>query len=49
MAKNSTVTKAREKISTYLESLEFWSFVDVSSAKLKTIKLYLIKLATDFY
>jgi len=43
-AKNSTTTKAREKISSYFESLEFLMCVYLN---LNTIKLYLIKLAED--
>jgi hypothetical protein len=43
IAKNSTTAKAREKVSTYLESLYYvWLY-------LKTIKIYLIELATDVY
>ncbi len=44
IAKNSTTTKAREKITTDLESLEFQK---ISNLNLKTSNL--IKLATDFY
>ncbi len=44
IAKNSTTTKAREKITTDLESLEL-----ISNLNLKTSKSNLIKLATDFY
>jgi hypothetical protein len=45
-----TITEAREKISTYLESSEFLKIIDVCLAKLKkTLIFYLIKLATVFY
>jgi hypothetical protein len=47
IADNSTTTKAREKISTDLESAEFWNFFDMCCTKLETIKFYLAKLATD--
>ena len=49
IANNSTTTKGREKISTDLESLEFYlkKLVYVWQ-NLKTIKVYLIKLETDF-
>ncbi len=46
IANNSATTEAREKISTNLESSEFFMYVWLN---LKTIKFYLIKLATDFY
>jgi hypothetical protein len=46
IARNSTTTKAREKISTDLESPEFF---EVCLTNLETIKFYFIKLATDFY
>jgi hypothetical protein len=49
IAKNSTTTKAREKISTDLESLEFQKFLMYGGLNLKTIKFYVTKLATDFY
>jgi hypothetical protein len=45
IAKNSATTKAKEKISTYFESLDILMYVGIN---LKTIKFYLIKLATDF-
>jgi len=44
IAKDSTITNAREKISTDLESLEF---LKKKLGMLKKIKL--IKSATDFY
>ncbi len=43
-----TATEAREKISTHLKSLEFQKKFDIRLTKFKTIKFYLIKLATDF-
>ncbi len=49
IAKNSTTTKAREKISTDLESLEFQKYFDVCLMKFKNNQILLIKLATDFY
>ncbi len=49
IVKTSTTTKAREKMSTDLESLEFCNFLDVRFTILKTIKFYLIKFAADFY
>ncbi len=48
-ANNSTITKARVKINTYLKSVEFRISLIYVSLNLKTIKFYLIKLATDFY
>ncbi len=42
---NSATTKGREKISTDLKFLEFFY---VHFTLLKTIKFYLVKLATDF-
>jgi hypothetical protein len=47
IANNSATTEAREKISTYLESLEVENFLMYVGLNLKTIKFYLIKLATD--
>jgi hypothetical protein len=47
--KNSATPKAREKITTDLESLEFQKFFGVYLTKFKTIKFNLIKLATDFF
>ncbi len=46
LQKNSTTTRAREKISTDLESLEFLMDVWLT---LKTIKFYIIKLGTFLY
>ncbi len=48
IVKNSTNTKAREKISTDLESSDFLKLFGVGLTKLKTIKFYLTILATDF-
>ncbi len=45
---NSMTTKAREKISIDLESLEAWNFSGVCLSTLKTIKFYLIKFTADF-
>ncbi len=49
IGKNSTTTKAREKISTYLESVESYQFFDTRFTKFKNDQLLIIKLATDFY
>ncbi len=49
VAKNSTTTKAREKIGTDLESLEFGIFFVYIGLNLKSIKFSLLKLATDVY
>ncbi len=49
IAKNSTTTKAREKISTDLGSLEFYIFFTFVWLNLKAIKFYFSKLATYFY
>jgi hypothetical protein len=49
IAKNSTTTKAIEKTSADLESLEFLNFLMYIRLILKTNKVYLIKLATGFY
>jgi hypothetical protein len=43
IAKNSTTRKAREKISKYLESLEFQKFSDVCLAKFKNNQILPIK------
>ncbi len=48
IADNSATTEAREKIRTYSESLEFWKLLMYVRQYLKTIKFYLIKLATHF-
>jgi hypothetical protein len=45
IANNSTKTKAREKISTYMESLEFF---DVHFMKFKTNQLKLNKISHRF-
>ncbi len=49
IAINSTTARAREKISTDLESSEFYIFFTYVWLNLRTIKFYFIKLATDFY
>jgi hypothetical protein len=46
VANNSTMTKAREKLSADLDSLDFLLHVWLN---LKTVKFYLIKLAIYFY
>ncbi len=48
IVKNSTTTNSREKISTYLESLEFYTCFNVHLTQLKSNQI-LLKLATDFY
>jgi hypothetical protein len=48
IAKNSTTTKAREKISTDLESLEFENFFDVGLTKFKNNQILLwTQISTD--
>jgi len=48
IAKNSTTTKAREKISTDLESLEFEKFFDVGLTKFKNNQILLwTQISTD--
>ncbi len=52
MDKNSTTLKAREKISTYLEFLEFQKNFDVCLTRVKNNQILLNKankLVTDFY
>jgi hypothetical protein len=46
--KNSTTTKAREKISTDLESLEFQKFFDVCLTKFKNNLILLYKIGHRF-
>ncbi len=46
IAKNPTATKAREKTSTYLKSLELFG---VCSTKFRINQILLNKLATDLY
>ncbi len=41
IAKNSTTARAREKMSTFLESLEFYKFIDVHLAKFKNNQILL--------
>jgi hypothetical protein len=47
-ANYSTTSKAGEKISAYLESLEIYKYLINVSQNLGTMKFYFIKLATDF-
>jgi len=49
IANNSTTTKAREKLSTDLESLEFSKFSLHMFGSKETMKFYLIKFTTNFY
>jgi hypothetical protein len=48
IAKNSTTTKAREKIITDLESLEFYKFFDVCFTKVKNNQILLNKISHKF-
>ncbi len=48
IADNSTITKAREKISTDLESLEFWKNVYVGLTKFKNNPILLNKISHRF-
>jgi hypothetical protein len=48
IANNSSTTKAREKISAYLESSELYNFY-VCLTKFKKNQFFFIKLAEDFY
>jgi hypothetical protein len=48
IADNSTTTKAREKISTDLESLQFWKNFDVCLTKFKNNKILLNKIIHRF-
>ncbi len=48
-AKNATSNKANEKISVDFDSFEFKKLFYECLTKLKNIKFYVIKLATDFY
>ncbi len=45
---NSTTNRAREKISTDLESLEFTKFFDVGLAKVENIQILLYKISHRF-
>jgi hypothetical protein len=45
---NSTTTKAREKIDTDLESLEFYNFFDVCLTKSKNNQILLIEISRIF-
>ncbi len=47
VADNSTTVQEREKISTDSDSLEFY-ILNLCLANYGTIKIYLLKLATDF-
>jgi hypothetical protein len=47
-ANNSATTEAREKISSYLESLEFWKFFDVCLTKFDYYKIFLNKISHRF-
>ncbi len=47
IANNSTTMKARERITTNLESLEFLETFMLVCLNMKTIKSYIIKLAAD--
>ena len=49
MANNSATTKAREKISTDLESFELKKFFDAYLTKIKNNQILLNKLAKYFY
>jgi hypothetical protein len=44
VANNSATTKAREKISTYLESVEFYKFFDACLTKFKSNLILLNKI-----
>jgi len=48
IAKNSTTTKAREKISADLEFLEFYKFFDVCLTKFKSNHILLNKISHRF-
>ncbi len=48
IAKNSTITKAREKISSDLESLEFLKHFDACLTKLKNNQILLHKISHKF-
>ncbi len=47
IASHSLTTEAREKISTYLESLEFYKFFDVCLTKFENYQVLVVKLSTD--
>jgi hypothetical protein len=48
MAKNAATTEAREKISAYLESLEFWKVFDVCFTKFENDQILLNKISCRF-
>ena len=48
IANNSTTTNARQKISTALESLEFWKFFEVYLTKFKNNQILLNKISHRF-
>jgi hypothetical protein len=48
IADDSATTEAREKISAYLESLEFYKFLDICLAKFKSNQILLIKISHRF-
>jgi hypothetical protein len=48
IANNSTTTKATEKISTALESTEFWEKIDLGVAKFKNNQILLDKIIYRF-
>jgi hypothetical protein len=48
ISKNSTTAKAREKISTDLESLEFYKFFDACFTKFKKNQILLNKISHRF-
>jgi hypothetical protein len=48
IAKNSTTTKAREKISTDLESLESYKIFDVCLTKFKNNQILINKISHRF-
>jgi hypothetical protein len=45
IANNSTNTKAREKISTYLESLEFRKYFDICLTKFRNNQIFRTKIS----
>ncbi len=45
---NSATTEGRDKISTYLESLEFWTFFDACLTKLDNYQILLNKIIHRF-
>jgi hypothetical protein len=48
IANHSATTEAREKISTYLESLEFYKFFDVCLTKFENYQILLNKISHRF-